>query len=188
MFAASHSTGVRTALNESDADPSRSRNPPRFRPEGLSRFRWRGLTPQWPRSLRLGSASGSNVAPRTRARKPSSQSIAQFPANTPRRVRPKRARLRVRSRLSVLPQWIHGQRRRLAATVPRTAAGGRTRAAASATVSASPLHHQKWPARGVIGRPATSIRGPVAPARRRSRIANPTRFRLPLSRTLVTPA
>ena len=26
------------------------------------RFRWRGLTPQWPRSLRLGSASGFNLA------------------------------------------------------------------------------------------------------------------------------
>src|ERR1035441_10297594 len=31
-------------------------------PEAL-RFGWQGLTPRWPRSLRLGSASGFKVAP-----------------------------------------------------------------------------------------------------------------------------
>ena len=50
------------AQNKSDADPSRLRNPPRVRPEGLSLVGWRGLTPRWPRSLRLSSASGFNLA------------------------------------------------------------------------------------------------------------------------------
>jgi hypothetical protein len=31
-------------------------------PRAFVRFRWRGLTPRWPRSLRLGSASGCNLA------------------------------------------------------------------------------------------------------------------------------
>ena len=58
------------AETKSDADPSRLRNPldparrpspedPARRPSPLG---WRGLTPRWPRSLRLGSASGFKVA------------------------------------------------------------------------------------------------------------------------------
>jgi hypothetical protein len=38
-------------------------------PRAFFRFRWRGLTPRWPRSLRLGSASGSNLARAARRRK-----------------------------------------------------------------------------------------------------------------------
>ena len=53
------------------------------------RFGWRGLTPRWPRSLRLGSASGFKVA-RSRA-------IATPPRQTPRTFRKKvRAARRLR--------------------------------------------------------------------------------------------
>ena len=85
---------------------------------------WRGLTPQWPRSLRLGSASGFKVArapamqaprgqrPRTFRKKPS----APGGARRARRTREAaagapHAREAVRQRLRLLPQWTHGQRR-----------------------------------------------------------------------------
>ena len=44
---------------------------------------WRGLTPQWPRSLRLGSASGFKVARPRPPCKPLSPSIPHFPGKSP---------------------------------------------------------------------------------------------------------
>jgi hypothetical protein len=46
---------------KTDAVPSRLRNPAGSGPRAFAGG-WRGLTPRWPRSLRLGSASGFNVA------------------------------------------------------------------------------------------------------------------------------
>jgi hypothetical protein len=51
------------AGTESDAVPSRFEEPsPVSGPRAFSGSGWRGLTPRWPRSLRLGSASGCNLA------------------------------------------------------------------------------------------------------------------------------
>src|SRR6185437_2171810 len=47
--------------NEIDADPSRFEDLCPARPGGLAVLGWQGLTPRWPRSLRLSSASGMNL-------------------------------------------------------------------------------------------------------------------------------
>ena len=74
---------------------------------------WRGLTPRWPRSLRLGSASGLKVA---RARSMCNPLLGQIP-HIPRKMRepptgspaatggrPRPPASSVRQRLSALPQ------------------------------------------------------------------------------------
>jgi hypothetical protein len=61
---AAGSRGDRSAApgNESDAVPSRFEEPsPVSGPRAFSGSGWRGLTPRWPRSSRLGSASGWNL-------------------------------------------------------------------------------------------------------------------------------
>jgi hypothetical protein len=55
--------GVSSGAQKSDAVPGRSRNLLGRNPKARPR-RWRGLTPHWPRSLRLGSASARNVTSR----------------------------------------------------------------------------------------------------------------------------
>ena len=54
---------VSSRAQKSDAVPGRLRNLLGRNPKARPR-RWRGLTPHWPRSLRLGSASGRNVPSR----------------------------------------------------------------------------------------------------------------------------
>ena len=92
---------------------------------------WRGLTPQWPRSLRLGSASGFKVARVHWRCNPLTTSTPHFPEKKPSQDRRScRSPLEtastdrlgagqaaaqpaisiVRHRLSLLPQWSHGQR------------------------------------------------------------------------------
>ena len=48
--------------NKEDAVPRRLRNLCGSGPKAFL-YRWRGLTPRWPRSLRLSSASRSNIGP-----------------------------------------------------------------------------------------------------------------------------
>ncbi len=69
-------------LNENDAVPGRLRNLAPVGPKAFLRW-WRGLTPQWPRSLRLGSASGFKVARASRSCKPRATSIPHFPEKSP---------------------------------------------------------------------------------------------------------
>ncbi len=109
-----------------DAVPGRLRNPlgPARRPFLAW---WRGLTPRWPRSLRLGSASGFNVARRSRVCNPPA---APDPARCAKKaVRCSSARLRgrnakaVRPRLNVLPQCRYGEPRPVAACALARAGG-----------------------------------------------------------------
>jgi hypothetical protein len=59
--------------------PGPLEEPSPFSPRRAVRFRWRGLTPQWPRSLRLGSASGFNLARAPAEFKPPTRAIPQVP-------------------------------------------------------------------------------------------------------------
>jgi hypothetical protein len=65
------------------------------------RFRWRGLTPQWPRSLRLGSASRSNLARSPSKCNPFASSFPHLPKKTSRR-RPGPAHVRVGRRSALV--------------------------------------------------------------------------------------
>jgi hypothetical protein len=119
--------------NKSDAVPGRLRNPFWSSPKALPRsgpkafpHGWRGLTPQWPRSLRLGSASSSKVAPtptdcnppqhlhpahsEKKRHAPPCPSVGSrhLGLETPNRRIAAAICTLVRRRLSVLPQWTHG--------------------------------------------------------------------------------
>ena len=125
---------------------------------------WRGLTPQWPRSLRLGSASGLKVA--------RAASAMQAPRDRPPRTFQKKVQGRdraalsrpdqprcgrrcdalVRRRLSLLPQWSDGQRRRLPAP---------------ARSDARPIPGPQYPLRRTAGAPPSGepVRRAVAATR-----------------------
>jgi hypothetical protein len=79
------------------------------------RLGWRGLTPRWPRSLRLGSASGFKVARPFGNCNPSATKTPHVPKKTLLRS-PETAHLR--QRLPVLPQWMYGWRRPFSACAP----------------------------------------------------------------------
>jgi hypothetical protein len=84
----------RRAGNKSDAVPGRLRNPTKIDPKAFL-HRWRGLTPLWPRSLRLGSASGFNLRPRSCFCKPSCNVL---PAPSGKKTRGPHRRRRHRAR------------------------------------------------------------------------------------------
>jgi hypothetical protein len=62
--ATSHPRSGRVAL-ASDAVAGPLRGTSTYGPEGSGGLWWRGLTPLWPRSLRLGTASGNNLCQAT---------------------------------------------------------------------------------------------------------------------------
>ncbi len=78
---------------------------------------WRGLTPQWPRSLRFGH----RVSTQSNSRLRFSQGLPRhLPARSEKKLRGGVAHTRpstfakpVRRRLSTLPQWVYGQSRAL---------------------------------------------------------------------------
>ena len=86
---------------------------------------WRGLTPRWPRSLRIGSASGSKLARTPGHCNPSRDSIPHIAQEMHQRISGPghcTGARGVRRRLRVLRQWRHGQSRAL----PGCARTGRT--------------------------------------------------------------
>jgi hypothetical protein len=103
--------GLRHDIERNRRGPGPLEEPTPPSPKALLRG-WRGLTPRWPRSLRLGSASAFKVA---RHPPPCNPQPALFPLVPKKNDRTKPclivdARLQaVRQCLSVLPQWIHGQ-------------------------------------------------------------------------------
>jgi hypothetical protein len=115
----------RAAANEKRRGPGPLEEPTGSGPKAFLRG-WRGLTPRWPRSLRLGSASSSKVAlsspncnplsERLPARsgknliaRPCVPAIASRIGSTRRlRAGALRQQAGIGQRPSVLPQWSHG--------------------------------------------------------------------------------
>ena len=121
---------------------------------------WRGLTPQWPRSLRLGSASGSNVAAALeRAQGPARRDPAPSEKKRRRSGAGAAASGAVRGRLGALRQWRCGEPGALRSRAPAPALAPAPLPPGGAPSQDSPLEDPFGSARASAGRAAQAPGG-----------------------------